>query len=371
MRRYDYALFVPAVMLALTGLVIVYSASATLARERLGGETFFLFRHSVYLATGLAGCVFFAHFPYSKLGKLSPLMVLAALVLLALVFVPGIGITRGGANRWIGLFGFTFQPAEAAKIALVVYLARYASRERDLLALQEGYVKPGIVTAMLILPILMQPDFGTSVILATTFLLMLYAAGTRVLYPVGIATALVPIATWLVLSSDYRRRRLFAFLHPWEDSTNAGFQIIQSLLAFQGGGVLGRGLGEGRQKLFFLPEAHSDFVLAVVGEELGFLGVAVIFGCFAVLVWRGIAIAIHQGDPFGRLLAFGLTALLGMQAAINGAVVLGLAPTKGLTLPLVSYGGTSLMVTLALVGILMNVSAHTDFSVGGARRAAA
>lgn len=368
MRRYDYALFVPAICLAFLGLVIVYSASATLAREKLGGETFFLVRHCVYLGAGLVSLLFFAHLPYGKLGKLAPLMVLGALVLLALVYLPGVGVTRGGATRWIGLFGFTFQPAEAAKVALVVYLARYASRERDLSSFADGYVKPGIVAAALIGPVLMQPDFGTSVILATTFLLVLYAAGTRALYPIAIGTALVPVAVALMLGADYRRRRLVAFLDPWNDMSNAGFQIIQSLLAFQGGGVVGRGLGEGRQKLFFLPEAHSDFVLAVVGEELGFVGVAFVFACFGMLVWRGISVALHQGDPFGRLLAFGLTSLLGLQAAINGAVVLGLAPTKGLTLPFVSYGGTSLIATLAAAGILMNVSAHTDFSAGPTAR---
>jgi len=385
-RRYDYGLFVPAICLAFLGLVIVYSASATLAREKLGGETFFLLRHCVYLTVGLVGLVTFAHVPYAKLGKLSPLMVFAALGLLALVYIPGVGLTRGGATRWITAFGFTVQPAEAAKLALVIYLARYASRPersregggpgakpletttRDLSTFVEGWVKPGVVAAMLILPVLMQPDFGTSVILTTTFLLVLYAAGTRLVYPVGIVATLMPIAAYLMLSAEYRRRRLTAFIDPWNDMSNAGFQIIQSLLAFQGGGVVGRGLGEGRQKLFFLPEAHTDFVLSVVGEELGFIGVVFVLGCFAAIVWRGITIALHQGDPFGRLLAFGLTTLIGMQAAINGAVVLALLPTKGLTLPLVSYGGTSLMATLAAIGILMNVSSHTDFSAGPTAR---
>lgn len=360
LRRYDYVLFVPALILAVTGLIIVYSASANLARERLGSEFFFLARHSVYLFTGLLLCLGFAHFPYRKLSTLTPLIVIAAFVLLALVFIPGIGVTRGGATRWIGVGGFTFQPSEAAKVALVIYLARYASRERDLFDFAEGWVKPGLVTAALILPILSQPDFGTSVIMSTTFLLVLFVAGTRAIYPMGIAAALVPVASWLVLTSDYRRRRLMGFLDPWNDMSNTGFQIIQSLLAFHGGGVFGRGLGESKQKLFFLPEAHSDFVLAVVGEELGTIGVLAVFGCFVAIVWRGYGIALRQGDPFGRLLAFGLTTLIGLQASINGFVVLGMLPTKGLTLPFVSYGGTSLLVTLSCIGILMNVSAHTD-----------
>ena len=360
LRRYDYVLFVPALMLAITGLVIVYSASATLAREKLGGEYFFLYRHSVYFTAGVIACLVFAHLPYSLLGKLSPLIVFGALVALALVYVPHIGQTRGGATRWIGIGPFTFQPSEFAKIALVIYLARYASRERDLGSFTEGYVKPGIVAGMLVLPILLQPDFGTTVILAMTFLLVLYAAGTRAIQPLGLFLAALPLAAFLILHSEYRRRRLMAFVDPWNDVTNTGFQVIQSMLSFTGGGVLGRGLGEGRQKLFFLPEAHSDFVLAVVGEEIGLIGVVFVFVCFATLVWRGYQIAMRQGDPFGRLLAFGLTTLLALQAGINGAVVLGLLPTKGLTLPFVSYGGTSLVITLAMVGILMNVSAHTD-----------
>lgn len=360
LRRYDYLLFLPALMLSVIGLVIVYSASATLAREKLGGQYFFLYRHAIYFTAGIIACLVFTHVPYKWLGRLSPLIVLGALAALALVFVPHVGQTRGGATRWIGIGPFTFQPSELAKIALVVYLARYASRERDLTRFTEGYVKPGIVAAMLILPILAQPDFGTTVILATTFLLLLYVSGTKASQPLALFLGAVPLALFLILHSEYRRRRLMAFMDPWNDVTNTGFQVIQSMLSFHGGGVLGRGLGEGRQKLFFLPEAHSDFVLAVVGEELGWLGVTVVFACFATLIWRGYQVAMRQGDPFGRLLAFGITTLIGLQSAINGAVVLGLLPTKGLTLPFVSYGGTSLMVTLAMVGVLMNISAHTD-----------
>ena len=287
LRRYDYLLFVPALMLAITGLVIVYSASATLAREKLGGEYFFLYRHSVYFAVGIVACLVFAHLPYSLLGKLSPLIVFVALVALALIWVPHVGQTRGGASRWIGVGPFTFQPSELAKIAVVVYLARYASRERDLGTFAEGYLKPGIVVAMLVFPILLQPDFGTSVILGITFLLMLYAAGTRALQPLALGLGALPIAAFLILHSEYRRRRLMAFMDPWSDVTHNGFQVIQSMLAFTGGGITGRGLGEGRQKLFFLPEAHSDFVLAVVGEELGLIGVVLVFACFAVLISRG------------------------------------------------------------------------------------
>jgi len=360
-RRYDYLLFLPAIALAAAGLVVVYSASAELARERLGGEFYFLTRHAIYLGVGLAACLFFAHFPYKTIGKLAPLIVAGTLALLVVVLLPGIGVTRGGATRWIGLGPFSFQPSEGAKVALVVYLARYAaSPKRDLSSFQEGWVKPGIMALLLVVPVLLQPDFGTSVTLTTTFLAVLFAAGTRLLYPFAIGGALAPLAAFLVLHSEYRRRRLMGFLDPWNDVTNTGFQIIQSLLAFHGGGILGRGLGEGRQKLFFLPEAHSDFVLAVVGEELGLLGVAAVFLCFGLIVWRGYQVAIRCNDPFGRLLAFGLTTLIGLQAFVNGAVVLGLMPTKGLTLPLVSYGGTSLVVTLAMVGILMNVSASAE-----------
>ncbi len=360
--RYDYVLFVPALALACTGLVVVYSASAMLAREKLGGEFFFLARHSVYLVTGLFALLAFAHFPYSKLSKLAPLGVLMTFVLLLLVFTP-MGVTRGGATRWLGIGPFTLQPSEIAKVALVLYLARYASRERNLASFSEGYVKPGIVAAMLVVPTLFQPDFGTSVILAATFLVVLYVAGTRAIYPLGIASLLVPVAGALVFTSEYRMKRVTGFLDPWNDMSNTGFQVIQSMLSFAGGGIAGRGLGEGKQKLFFLPEAHSDFVLSVVGEELGFAGVAAVLLCFAVIVWRGFGIALRQGDPFGRLVAFGLTFLLGLQAATNAGVVLGLLPPKGLTLPLVSYGGSSLLMTLASVGILMSVSAHTDLPV--------
>jgi cell division protein FtsW len=285
-----------------------------------------------------------------------PLLFLCGLLLL-LVFVPGLGNKAGGASRWIRLPGISIQPSELAKLGLVLYMAHSLAKKKEKIqTFKFGFVPYMVLLAVLLGMVLAQPDLGSAVTMVVVAFCMLLVAGTRWRHIVSVVVLTLPFLYFLVMNVDYRRRRIMAFLDPWDDPTGTGFQIIQSWIAFGTGGWLGNGLGEGKQKLFFLPEAHTDFIFSVVGEELGFIGVLVVTAMFLLLVLRGIRTALYAPDDFGRYLAFGLTILIGLEAFTNIAVVLGMLPTKGLALPFVSYGGTSLLTTLIAMGILLNIS---------------
>jgi cell division protein FtsW len=285
------------------------------------------------------------------------------MVLLVIVLIPGIGGHAGGASRWIRLPGFNLQPSEVAKIALIMYMAYSLDRKQDKIRqLGAGFVSYMLVLVVLLGLLLKQPDMGAALTLAAVAIIMLFAAGTRLVYIISIFLMSLPFLYFLVMNVAYRKRRILAFLNPWQDPQDSGFQIIQSWLALGTGGVFGQGLGEGKQKLFYLPEAHTDFILSVVGEELGFIGVIVIIGMFFLLVQRAMRIAVAAPDTFGRFLALGIAVLFGIQASVNMGVVTGLLPTKGLALPFISYGGSSLVISLFAVGILLNISSGVKIS---------
>lgn len=357
-RRYDVVLFVPVVCLVGIGIVMVFSASGVPAADRTGNELYYLVRQSMWAGLGIVGLLVAAHLPYPRLARLAPLMLVGALLLLVAIKIPGLGATRGGATRWFALGSVSFQPSELAKLAVIFYLARYYADRKELMTFKEAVLKPAIIVCPIILLVLIQPDYGTAVALAALFAIMAFAAGARVHHLAAAGLVIAPGLAALVYFAPYRMRRLITFVNPWEDMSDSGFQIIQSFLAFSGGGITGRGLGDGLQKLYFLPEAHSDFVLSLVAEELGLLGVALVLVCFALIGWRGMSIALNHGDSLGRMLAVGLTSIIGLQALINIMVVTGMLPTKGITLPFVSYGGSSLVVMMTAAGLLMNVSAH-------------
>jgi len=278
-------------------------------------------------------------------------------VLLLLLFIPHVGIRRGGATRWLNMGVFTFQVTELVKVAMVVFLAHLLTRKvHHLKKFSRGVAVPLSVTAVIMGLIIFQPDFGTVVIIASILLLMLSLAGTRITHLLFLGAAFIPAAIWLILHKSYRLARLTAFLDPWKDPDKTGFQLIQSLISFGSGGVFGQGLGDGMQKLFYLPEPHTDFILAVIAEESGFVGVTIVIVLFIVFLLRGFMIAFRAPDLFGTLLAAGLTMLIAMQAFINIAGVMGLIPLKGLALPFLSYGGTSFVMSMLSVGILLNIS---------------
>lgn len=356
-ERYDLVILLMAVALTCFGVVMVYSASSVMATKKFHDGFYFLKRQGIYALLGFGVMVLAMRIDYRQWREYAVPILLGCLVLLLLVFIPGIGGAAKGASRWIRFPGFNFQPSELAKIALIMYMAYSLDKKQDKVKMfSTGFLPYMVLLAVLLLILLKQHDLGAALTMGGVAILMLFAAGTRPRYILGMVVLALPFLYFLVMNVDYRRRRILAYLNPWEDPTNTGFQIIQSWLAFGNGGVIGQGLGEGKQKMFYLPEAHTDFILSVVGEELGLIGVVVIAAMFLMLVLRGVRVALMSQDPFGRFLAFGIVTLLGIQAFVNMGVVTGLLPTKGLALPFISYGGSSLIVTLFAVGILLNVS---------------
>lgn len=347
------------VFLVLTGVVMVYSASSIMADMRFGDSFFFLKRHIVYAFIGIAAMISVARIDYTHFKKLTLPFLLSSLALLVLLLVPGIGAEAGGATRWLRFGPLSLQPSEFAKLAVIFFLAcSFAKKGGEMGTFKKGFLPYMAILALFLLLMMLQPDFGTAMTLAGIIFIMLFVAGTRLSYIASFIMVMLPAAYLLIAGAEYRRRRILSFLDPWSDPQDTGFQIIQSFLAFGSGGMMGRGLGEGRQKLFYLPEPHTDFVLPVVGEELGFIGVMIIILLFTGLVLMGIRASLKANDPFGCHLALGITSMIGLQAIINMGVVMGLLPTKGLPLPFVSYGGTSLLVNMIGVGILISITAR-------------
>ncbi len=357
----DYVLFLVVVVLVGLGIVMVYSASAILATDRFHDPYFFLKKQCFWAILGLAVLWGTMAVDYRRWRRLVAPLLLVATALLVLVLVPPFGQEINGTRRWLRWGPFSFQPTELAKLALVLYLADFLARRRPVIGtFLRGFLPPLVVTGAMAALVMAQPDLGSSVALVTVVLCMLFVAGARVRHLVLVGAAAVPVIVLAVTGASYRVRRVFAFLDPWADPQGAGFQIIQSYLALGGGGAVGRGLGESKQKLFYLPEPHTDFIFAIIGEELGFAGAVLTVVLFGLVLWRGMRIALRVADPFGALAALGVTAMLATQALVNLGVVVGLLPTKGLPLPFISFGGSSLLVAMAGVGLLLSISQHAD-----------
>jgi len=357
---YDYMMLIPVVLLIGLGLVIVYSASSHLAEHRLGDSYFYLKRQALFCVLGVVLMILAKNIPCTLYLKLVYPLLLISFCLLILLFVPGFGHKVGGATRWLRWGGFSFQPSELAKFSLAIYLAYSMSKKgSDMGLFSKGLLPHLLMAGVFMLLIVLQPDLGTAVIIGCWVSIVLFVGGVRVLqlFPMLILGAL---AVWqFILLAGYRLDRWLAFMNPWDDPQGIGFQIIHSFLAFGSGGVFGAGLGNGKQKLFFLPEPHTDFALSIVGEELGLLGVASTVLLFGLLIMRGIKVALNARDLYSTYLAFGLICLIGLQVAISMGVVMGLLPTKGMTLPFISYGGSSLVFNLLSIGILLNISSRT------------
>jgi cell division protein FtsW len=356
LARVDLLLLCSALALTALGLVMVYSASAVSAATRQGDGAFYLKRQALAAVVGVGLLWAVLKVGYRRLVPWAYPALFVSLLLLVLVLVPGVGYAAGGARRWIRLPGFSVQPAEFCKIALVLYLAVSLAKKREKVRVFSiGFLPHSVVAGVFMALCLAQPDFGTAVTLAVVLFALLFAAGTRLSYLVGSLLLALPVGWRLVASEPYRMRRILAFLDPWAHRHDVGYQVAESLMSIGSGGLFGLGLGDGRQKLFYLPEAHTDFIFSILGEELGLAGVALLLFLYAVFVWRGFRAVLNATEAFGAWLALGLTFLIGAQAVVNMAVAMGMLPTKGLTLPFVSYGGTSLLVTLAATGILLSV----------------
>jgi cell division protein FtsW len=353
-RRPDPWLWLPATALLLLGLLMVLNTTYFLGLEKTGDAFHFFKLQLVHIAGGLAVLVLLSQFSLQGLKRLVMPLAIISLVMLAALYVPGLGVVRGGARRWLRLGPAVAEPSELVKFALVFFLADYLSRRQERMRFfDRGPLPVFLIVGPIALIILKQPDFGSTVMIAMLMFAMLYAAGAR---PAHLGTAGAGAFAILVVQAaakSYRMRRLTAFLDPWQAARGAGFQLIQSFIALGAGGGWGVGLGAGRQKMFYLPSAHTDFVFAVVGEEFGLVGAFVVIALFVTILFRGMRIAHDEPDPFASLLAAGLTALLSLQALINMAVVIGMIPTKGLPLPFLSYGGTAIVMSMATLGALL------------------
>lgn len=353
----DLTLALTTLMLLAVGLVLIYSASAILAMGRYDDSFYFIKRQLIFSAFGITALVVALRMDLGTLRAWSGPLMIASLALLALTLVPGIGKMGGGARRWIGFGPFRVQASELAKLCLVIFaadrLSRPASAHFDWKA---GWMPVAGAAAAASLLTLLEPDFGSAMMILLVAGGLLYAGGMKPGLLLAPALALVPFAAAMILRSPYRLRRVAVFLDPWKDPTGAGFQITHSLMAFGTGGILGQGLGEGRQKLFYLPEPHTDFIFSTAGEEFGLLGCLTLLFLFALMLWRGLMISLRSEDAFLKLASLGVTLMLGLQIVVNLFVVTGLAPTKGSTLPFLSSGGSALVVDLLAVGLLLNFS---------------
>ncbi|MGD1068066.1 MAG: putative lipid II flippase FtsW [Vulcanimicrobiaceae bacterium] len=342
------------------GLVMVFSASSAIAYATYHDTAYYLKHQLAYLIAGLIFAYAAYRVDYRKLKTIAPGLVVVTAVLLVITLIPHVGFMSGGARRWLGFRSISFQPSEVAKLALVLFLAaKLSSLGENVRSLSKGVVPTLLVAVVLLaVPILAEPDMGTASLLIFTAFGMLFVAGARIEHLLLAALVMIPPAALAVGSSAYKRARVFAFLNPWKDAQNTGFHIVQSLLALGSGGIFGLGLGHSRQKYFYLPEAHTDFIFAVLGEELGMLGALVVLTLFVVFAVRATILALKAPDRFGMLLAMGCTFLIVIQAFINIGVVTSSWPVTGVPLPFISFGGTSLIVSLIAVGLIANVGRY-------------
>jgi cell division protein FtsW len=358
----DKLLFIATVLLVCTSVVMVYSASAVIAMERFQAPSIFLFKQAAWALIGLVMVPIVMRIDYRQYREPKVIWTIlgtAAALLVVVLF----GQPVKGATRWLNLGVFGIQPSELAKIAVIIFTAALLERRMERID-EVGYslLPIGLVVGGLVGLVLVEPDLGTAVAIAVIAGVMIFAAGISYRYVAGVFLVAVPTMYALLMMSEYRWKRVMAFLDPWSDPLGGGFQMIQSMIAVGSGGVLGRGLMDGVQKLFFLPEPHNDFIYSVIAEELGLLGATVVLACFCVITWRGLRTALRAPDRFGAFLAIGLTTMVAFQAFFNISVVLGLLPTKGIPLPFVSAGGSSLLINLLGMGILLNVSQHASSS---------
>ena len=356
----DKWLFTATLVLVCASLVMVYSASAMIAMERFHTSTYFLFKQATFALVGLVLMAVLMKIDYRRYRQPAVIWTALAIAGLALVGVLA-GPRINGARRWFGVAGIGVQPSEFAKIAVIFFVAAILERRMDRIdELRYSMFPIAITLGVFVGLIMMQPDLGTALCIIVSVGTMIFAAGISYRYILGLLLVSLPAASVVLMSAGYRRRRMMVFLNPWQDPLGDGFQVIQSLIAVGTGGVLGRGLMAGVQKLFYLPYPETDFIYAVIGEELGLAGATVILACFCVIAWRGLRTAMRAPDRFGAFLALGLTTMISVQAFFNISVVLGLLPTKGIPLPFVSFGGSSLLVSMIGMGILLNVSQHAS-----------
>ncbi|MBI3593850.1 MAG: putative lipid II flippase FtsW [Nitrospirae bacterium] len=360
-RSFDFYLWGTSLLLVGIGLMMIYSASAVISEAKFGDSAYFVKRQIVYLVPGLLLAWFFSRIEIKFLERsVWPLLILSALSLLA-VLIPSVGSQINGARRWLKFGVISIQPSEFAKLSLIIFMAYYLSKKKETMKeFGKGVLPALFILAVFLKLIISEPDLGSAVIIGGVFALLFYQGGVRIKHLAFLALLSLPFL-YHYLSVGFRRHRIMAFLDPWKEQGGDGFQVVQSYLAFAGGGPFGTGLGGSKQKLFYLPEPYTDFIYSVIGEELGLVGTLGVLFLFAILIFRGIKIALKTESLFDFYLAAGITYLFFIQVFVNICVVTGLFPTKGLPLPFISYGGSSLWLNLISVGILLNISHRNRF----------
>lgn len=356
-RNFDIVLLALVLVVAGIGVIAVYNSSSIFSLENYGDSTRFLRLHLVYLCLGAAVMATFMHVKPGFIRKLVYPGYLLGAALLVAVLVPEIGKEVGGGRRWISVGGFTFQPSEYCKYMLVIYMAHFMMKKKDRMgSFWVGFFSPLLAGGLYVLLVFAEPDLGTSSLLLMVLFVMLFVGNARIKYLLAVGAASVLLVGVAIASAGYRMKRITSFLDPWQDPLGSGYQSVQSFMAFGLGGLYGSGLGNSSQKLLFLPQAHTDFIFSIIGEEFGFIGVTVVILLFLAILARCVSISFRAEDAFSRYMVFGFTALITLQAALNMGIAVGLFPTTGLTLPLISYGGSSLVATLAAFGIILSVS---------------
>ncbi len=361
MRNIRISIATIVAFLVCIGIVMIYSSSGIYALQVLNDKAYFLKRHLLFLCVGTVLMAGIMVFDYRDLRKMAKPMLLISLGLLVLVLIPEIGKSHFGARRWFKVGPFSFQPSELTKFAMLIYVADFLARKKDKITeFREGFLPVMLVLGASCLLIVKQPDLGTTLLISSVVLIMIYIAGARWLHLSILGVLAMPVLVFLVASAPYRMKRIVSFLDPWKDSLGSGFQLTQSQIALGSGGFWGVGLGKSMQKLFYLPAAHTDFILSIVGEELGLIGTLSVVMLFMAFIWQGARIAKRTTDPFGYFLCVGIVSMLGLQAVVNIGVSIGAFPTKGLPLPFVSYGGSALIFHMLSVGLLLNISRVED-----------
>ncbi|WP_077622107.1 stage V sporulation protein E [Sediminibacillus massiliensis] len=355
----DLMLAIVIFTLLLVGVIMVYSASAIWADYKFGDSFFFVKRQLLFAIAGIVSMFFIVNIPYLTWQKYAKPILLICFILLLAVLIPGVGMVRGGARSWIGVGAFSIQPSEFMKLGLIIYLASFLTAgQKYITSFKKGFFPSILLVFVAFGLIMLQPDLGTGVVLVLTCMVMIFVSGAKISHFVGLGVLGIAGFLGLIVSAPYRINRITAFLNPWEDPLGNGFQIIQSLYAIGPGGLMGLGLGQSLQKFFYLPEPHNDFIFAILAEELGFIGGTFVILLFLLLLWRGVRVSLAAPDTFGSLLGLGIVGMISIQIMINISVVTGLIPVTGITLPFLSYGGSSLTLTLCSVGILLNISRY-------------
>lgn len=355
----DWLIAVSVLLLLGIGVVMVYSASAVTAFHDYGDSYYYLKRQLIFAALGVVAMFFTMNTDYWVWKKYAKVGLIACFVLLLLVLIPGIGVVRGGARSWLGIGSLGIQPSEFMKLAMVLFLSKLLSEQQGrIMEFGKGLMPPLLLVGLAFGLIMMQPDLGTGAVLVGSSMIVIYVAGARIKHLVGLAMVGVVGMVGLIAAAPYRLKRITAFMDPWQDPLGAGYQAIQSLYAIGPGKLMGLGLGMSRQKYAYLPEPQTDFIFSIIAEELGFIGGTTVLLLFMLLVWRGILASITAPDLFGSLLAIGIVGIVAVQVMINIGVVIGMMPVTGITLPLISAGGSSLTLMLTALGILLNISRY-------------